>query len=196
MPPSVSRWRLSTATISFSSTSRRASVVPMKPAPPVIDDPLSASEPRGESRRVLARYPGAMRGVVVLALVLVALVPLPGVCSGRRRRSTTSLRISYWEDGPERPPDVVWTLRCDPARGTRRDARACLPRSSRASGAKLFAPTPPDAVCTEIYGGPQTRARRRQPSRESASGRRSRARTAARSAAGSACRRGSCLPAA
>ena len=35
VPPSVSRCRLSTATISLSSTSRRASVVPMKPAPPV-----------------------------------------------------------------------------------------------------------------------------------------------------------------
>ena len=32
---SASRWRLSTATTTLSSTSRRASVVPMKPAPPV-----------------------------------------------------------------------------------------------------------------------------------------------------------------
>ena len=36
VPESASRWRLSKATTSFSSTSRRARVVPMNPAPPVI----------------------------------------------------------------------------------------------------------------------------------------------------------------
>ena len=36
VPDSASRWRLSIATTSFSSTSRRARVVPMNPAPPVI----------------------------------------------------------------------------------------------------------------------------------------------------------------
>ena len=36
VPDSASRWRLSSATISLSSTSLRASVVPMKPAPPVM----------------------------------------------------------------------------------------------------------------------------------------------------------------
>src|SRR3989442_6527426 len=36
VPDSASRWRLSSATISFASMSLRASVVPMKPAPPVI----------------------------------------------------------------------------------------------------------------------------------------------------------------
>ena len=36
VPESASRWRLSSAITSFASTSRRASVVPMNPAPPVI----------------------------------------------------------------------------------------------------------------------------------------------------------------
>ena len=36
VPESASRWRLSTAITSFSSTSLRARVVPMNPAPPVI----------------------------------------------------------------------------------------------------------------------------------------------------------------
>ena len=49
---------------------------------------------------------------------------------------------------------MTWTLRCDPARGTlARPARACARLA--AGGAKLFAPLPPNAVCTEIYGGPQ-----------------------------------------
>jgi hypothetical protein len=92
-----------------------------------------------------------MRGVVVLALLLVALTlsaPLPAGTS-----STTSLRIAYWE-GPGDTPDAVWTLRCTPARGTlSRPAVAC--RKLAAGGAKLFAPVRPGAICTEIYGGPQ-----------------------------------------
>ena len=49
---------------------------------------------------------------------------------------------------------MTWTLRCDPARGTlARPARACARLA--AGGPKLFAPLPPNAVCTEIYGGPQ-----------------------------------------
>jgi hypothetical protein len=48
----------------------------------------------------------------------------------------------------------MWTLRCNPPRGTLvRPARACAKLT--AGGAALFAPTPPDTACTEIYGGPQ-----------------------------------------
>jgi hypothetical protein len=47
-----------------------------------------------------------------------------------------------------------WTLRCAPAGGTLpRAAEACR----RLAGlANPFAPVPKDAVCTQIYGGPQT----------------------------------------
>ena len=55
VPPSVSRWRLSTATTSLSSTSRRASVVPMKPAPPVMTIRL----PLRDTRRVYVRFRAA-----------------------------------------------------------------------------------------------------------------------------------------
>jgi hypothetical protein len=49
----------------------------------------------------------------------------------------------------------MWSLRCGPARGTvPRPVRACARLAS--AGAKLFTPLPKDAVCTEIYGGPQT----------------------------------------
>jgi|SRR3990170_699035 len=68
--------------------------------------------------------------------------------------ASTSLRVTYWEDGANAGTVTTWTLRCSPARGTLpRPAVAC--RRLAASGVKLFAPLPKDIVCTEIYGGPQ-----------------------------------------
>jgi hypothetical protein len=93
-----------------------------------------------------------MRGTAVLALVLVALVACTTSSAGG---TTTSIRISYWEGGSASDaPDVVWTLRCEPPRGSfARPARACA--KLEAGGARLFAATPPDTACTQIYGGPQ-----------------------------------------
>jgi hypothetical protein len=92
-----------------------------------------------------------MRGVVVLALFLAALAGTASLQAGTS--STTRLRIAYWEEAGA-TPDVVWTLRCNPARGTLpRPATACAKLA--AGGAKLFAPVRPGAICTEIYGGPQ-----------------------------------------
>ena len=66
----------------------------------------------------------------------------------------TTLRITYWETGSSAVPDAIWTLRCNPPRGTlKRPAVAC--RKLAKGGPKLFAPVPPKTVCTEIYGGPQ-----------------------------------------
>ncbi|HEX4746481.1 MAG TPA: SSI family serine proteinase inhibitor [Gaiellaceae bacterium] len=93
-----------------------------------------------------------MRGVSVLALAVVALgLSTAGSAGGW----TATLRVSYWEDGSlHSAPDSVWTLRCNPVGGTlAKPARAC--RKLAVGGAKLFAPTPPDTACTEIYGGPQ-----------------------------------------
>ncbi len=70
------------------------------------------------------------------------------LCRRRRFGSRTGRTLR----APRR--SVTWTLRCDPARGTlARPARACARLA--AGGAKLFAPLPQNAVCTEIYGGPQ-----------------------------------------
>ena len=95
---------------------------------------------------------GDMRGAVLLALTALVLA---ACASGQAGTSTTtSLRISFWEGGAGGEPDVVWTLRCNPAGGSlARPARACTRLA--AGGAKLFAPFPPDTACTEIYGGPQ-----------------------------------------
>jgi hypothetical protein len=87
--------------------------------------------------------------VLVTSIVLVA-------CSAASAGSSTgtSLRIAYWEEGMSATPDTVWTLRCDPAGGSLvRPARACSRLET--AGRALFAPLPPNTVCTEIYGGPQ-----------------------------------------
>ncbi|MEP7223748.1 MAG: SSI family serine proteinase inhibitor [Actinomycetota bacterium] len=89
----------------------------------------------------------AQVGLVVTAGALVACaVALAGPSSG------TSLRVTYWEDGSLSTESVTWTVRCNPPRGSLpRPAVAC--RRLASSGSKLFAPLPPDIVCTEIYGG-------------------------------------------
>jgi hypothetical protein len=67
---------------------------------------------------------------------------------------STSLRVTYWEDGANAASQVTWTLRCNPARGSLPRPRVACRRLA-VGGTKLFAPLPLDAVCTEIYGGPQ-----------------------------------------
>ena len=87
--------------------------------------------------------------LLVLVAALVASTSMWGATS-----STTSLRVTYWEDGAVTSKSVTWTLRCDPASGSlARPARACTRLA--AGGVKLFAPLRTDMVCTEIYGGPQ-----------------------------------------
>lgn len=106
---------------------------------------------RARPRSGDARYPGGMRGVTVLALVAAALV----ACTSLQASSSaqTSLRVAFWE-GPGVEPDAVWTLRCNPPRGSlARPARAC--QKVLAGGMRLFAPTPRGVACIEIYGGPQ-----------------------------------------
>jgi hypothetical protein len=93
-----------------------------------------------------------MRGVAVLALVGLALAAATQVTAAMS--PATALRISFWEGGTG-DPDVVWTVGCNPVRGTlRQPARACA-RLAASDPAKLFAPIPPRTTCTEIYGGPQ-----------------------------------------
>jgi hypothetical protein len=93
-----------------------------------------------------------MRGLVVLALVAVALGA--SASSSAQSAPDTFIKVSFWNDGSQGAPDDVWRLRCDPAAGTLpQPARACARLA--AGGRKLFLPVSPDSVCTEIYGGPQ-----------------------------------------
>ena len=93
-----------------------------------------------------------MRAALALLAAVTALA-LP-LAAGAAPSSGTTIRVAYWESGARTAPDEVWTLRCDPARGTlAKPAVAC--RRLAAGGAKLFAPVPKGMACTEIYGGPQ-----------------------------------------
>ena len=67
--------------------------------------------------------------------------------------ASTSLHITVWPHGQGHPGARSYTLRCAPAGGTLpRQAAAC---ARLARFAHPFAATPRDAVCTQIYGGPQ-----------------------------------------
>lgn len=92
-----------------------------------------------------------MRASVALALV--------GICLGAAtfaRADTSSgmsLRVIFWTNGAVAKKTWVRTLRC-PSDGTLPRPRAACRRLAR-DGPALFAPVPGNAVCTEIYGGPQ-----------------------------------------
>lgn len=89
------------------------------------------------------------------AALLVLLLVLSGCAGTEETVSTeprTSLEITYTADEGAEPER--WTLTCDPTGGTHPDATAACRDLDRA--AEPFAPIPADAVCTEIYGGPQT----------------------------------------
>ncbi len=102
----------------------------------------------------------ALAALVLAALVLAALAIGPGAAGvapagAAGQSSHTALTVTYWEDEAQSANRDVWTLRCDPARGTHpRPQLAC--RRLDAGGPKLFAPIRKDVACTEIYGGPQT----------------------------------------
>src|SRR5919198_4610550 len=67
--------------------------------------------------------------------------------------ASTSLHIAVWPEGPH-GPKRAWTLRCDPVGGTLPHRATACRRLAAIS--RPFRPVPKDAVCTEIYGGPQT----------------------------------------
>ncbi|MBA3333466.1 MAG: hypothetical protein H0U30_05695 [Actinobacteria bacterium] len=89
-----------------------------------------------------------MVGLGVVALFLAA----SGAAS---TSSVTALKVTYWSNGANESESKTWTLRCEPAGGTvARPGVAC--RKLVVGGRKLFAPVPRSAICTEIYGGPDT----------------------------------------
>ncbi len=47
-----------------------------------------------------------------------------------------------------------WTLTCDPAGGSHPEPKKACAQLARNAG-EAFLPVPSDAVCTEIYGGPE-----------------------------------------
>ena len=84
--------------------------------------------------------------------LLLAIAFAAAAAAGAAPADRAQLSITVWPKGPDGPAKR-WTLRCDPAGGTLpRAGRAC----ARLAGLRRpFAPVPRDAVCAQLYGGPQ-----------------------------------------
>ena len=67
--------------------------------------------------------------------------------------ASTSLHITVWPNGAD-GAKRMWTLRCAPVGGTLPHRVTACRRL--ATMTRPFRPVPRDAVCTQIYGGPQT----------------------------------------
>ncbi|WP_020576159.1 SSI family serine proteinase inhibitor [Actinopolymorpha alba] len=65
--------------------------------------------------------------------------------------ASTHLTITVWED-PDSAPRT-WELTADPPGGTHPDPGAAVTAIETARNP--FAPVPKDAICTQIWGGPQ-----------------------------------------
>jgi len=93
----------------------------------------------------------------MLALVAVVAVAITGIAGGGTATTsarTLSLTITHWDDEQSTAAPDRWTLRCNPLGGTLPNRkRACAKLSNLTLGA--FAQVPRDAICTQIYGGPQ-----------------------------------------
>jgi hypothetical protein len=95
-----------------------------------------------------------MRLLGVTALLLAALAAGCGSGDGSAAaQPTVQLTITVWSDGVAAGGMRRWTLRCEPTGGTHPNrARACTRLLSLEAP---FKPVPRDALCTQIYGGPQ-----------------------------------------
>jgi hypothetical protein len=95
-----------------------------------------------------------MRAFALFALVATVAALSAGGAGASGASSHTALTVTFWENGQRASDPDVWTLRCNPARGTLpRSALAC--RKLLAGGWRLVVPVPDSAICTQIYGGPQ-----------------------------------------
>jgi hypothetical protein len=96
-----------------------------------------------------------MRILGALALAVLAVAAVGGSSAGAAGSSShTALTVTFWPDGSSSVGKKTWVLRCNPAVGTLARPRVACARLE-AGGRQLFAPVPANAICTEIYGGPQ-----------------------------------------
>ena len=95
-----------------------------------------------------------MRLLGVSALALAAIAAACGSDAGSAAAAPSGrLTITVWPHGRNASGVRRWTLECGPAGGSHpHAAKAC---ARLAATPKPFRPVPRDAMCTEIYGGPQ-----------------------------------------
>lgn len=105
--------------------------------------------------------PSRSRAVVALACAVTATIALALVVAGTAGaapRAERALTVTVTGTG-DPALDRTHELRCDPAGGDHPDATAACARLdelARSGWDEAFAPVPDDAMCTKIYGGPQT----------------------------------------
>jgi hypothetical protein len=97
-----------------------------------------------------------MRAFAIIAVAAVAVAAgTAGLAGAAGSSSHTAITVTFWESGQRSSADPdVWTLRCDPARGSLPNPSVACKRIE-AGGWRLVAPVPASAICTQIYGGPQ-----------------------------------------
>jgi hypothetical protein len=87
------------------------------------------------------------RGAKPAPTSLVPDAPSAGAASGE-----TDLTVVV-DDGSGK--QTTWRLTCDPPGGTHPDAAAAC-EALAARGATALPPVPPDRMCTQVFGGPET----------------------------------------
>ena len=95
-----------------------------------------------------------MRLLGVSALALATVAAACGSDAGTAAAPPSgALTITVWPQGRTAGGARRWTLECGPAGGSHpHAAKAC---ARLAAVANPFKPVPRDAMCTQIYGGPQ-----------------------------------------
>ena len=96
-----------------------------------------------------------MRLLGLSALALAAIAAACGSDDGSAAATGPSgrLTITVWPQGQSAGGARRWTLDCGPAGGTHpQAAKAC---ARLAATPNPFRPVPRDAMCTQVYGGPE-----------------------------------------
>jgi hypothetical protein len=94
-----------------------------------------------------------VRWLGVTAVLLAAAVGCASSDGSAAAEPWARLTITVWPEGGDAVTQQRWTLRCGPLGGTHPNrARAC---ARLADLSNPFRPVPKDALCTQIYGGPE-----------------------------------------
>lgn len=103
---------------------------------------------------------GSAAAVVLMALLLLLALtgcgkgaPVGSGDSGGSRSPEPQTRLTIRVQPGDDAPNRTWTLTCEPAGGSHPTPQAACDALQAADDP--FTPVPPDAICTQIYGGPQ-----------------------------------------